>query len=82
MVNCMKYMKYINTRYGAAIKVLGGQYLCLVGGRAEFLISRSHGRATVQKNSEFAQNLENCLRELEIYAFTLSFCFFLNYSHI
>ena len=34
-----------------------------------FKKSRSHGRATEQKFSDFAQNLEICMRELKIYAF-------------
>jgi hypothetical protein len=34
-----------------------------------FQNSRSHGRATAQKISDFAQNIEICMRELKIYAF-------------
>ena len=32
-------------------------------------VSKSHGRATVQKISDFAQNLEICMRNLKKYAF-------------
>ena len=39
-------------------------------------MSRSHGRATAQSFPEFAQNLENCMRKLTIYAFKPFFHFF------
>ena len=41
-------------------------------------MSRSQGHATAQHFPEFAQNLENCLRKLKIYAFDI----FLKDSHI
>ena len=39
----------------------------------EFLKPRSHGHATGQKISDFAQNFEICMRKLEICAFYIFF---------
>ena len=39
-------------------------------------MSRSDGRATLQNFQDFAQNIENCMRKLNIYAFLPLFSFF------
>ena len=46
-------------------------------------VSKSHGRVTAQNSSDFAQNLEICMRKQKIYAFQprLQF-FFIHVSHI
>ena len=46
-------------------------------------VSKSHGHATAQKISDFAQNLEICMRNLKKYAFNLFYSFFsLCFTHI
>ena len=45
-------------------------------------MSRSYGRATAQNFPELPKNLEKCMRNLKMYVFNFSSCFFLNDSQI